>query len=320
MNKAAGSAAGKAENAGITTVASLVSNPSGDAASNGGSPGEPGSPQRGFRIEFPPSSRGTTSGGNPGLPGSSIGTDGLPDLVLAPCAPQLLCPNTRIGLIVPGNTVSGIVPLTPAGPWVPTGPATRLDPVAEAHNLVNHKAWPTITIGINPNPGVVAVPSWFWLQNYSGQTLTNSGTISETHQECRSVTVAGADPGDPPTTGLECHDVTNTMVVEARAGPTNYQWTFGDGRAGSQEEYPNPTGLGRAYTDPYTPSPVAWSYEFSSYGHPSGFHIEVQITFASEFRANGGAWSTLADVTRTYTGSHVVEQVLPLRVVSTSAP
>ncbi len=184
---------------------------------------------------------------------------------------------------------------------------TRLDPVAKAHDLVNHMAWPNIAIGINPNPGVVAMPSWFWIQNYSGQVLTNSGTISETHRECRSVT-------DGVTTGLECHDVTNSMTVEARVGPTNYEWVFGDGQPHSDQTYPNPIGLGRAYTDPHTASPVAWSYEFDSYGHPEGFPISVAISFMAEFRASGSAWAGLDPVTRTWDGNHVVEQVVPLVV------
>jgi hypothetical protein len=62
------------------------------------------------------------------------------------------------------------------------------------------------------------------------------------------------------TTGLECHDVTNSITVEARVGPTKYEWMFGDGRKNSDQVFPNPIGLGRAYTDPHTPSPVAWSY------------------------------------------------------------
>ena len=106
------------------------------------------------------------------------------------------------------------------------------------------------------------------------------------------------------------------MTVDARVGPTNYQWTFGDGRADSQQNYPNPAGLGRAYTDPHAASPVAWSYEFSSYGHPDGFPISVAISFISEFRANGGPWAGLDPVTQTYTGNHIVEQVQPLRVAS----
>jgi hypothetical protein len=168
--------------------------------------------------------------------------------------------------------------------------------------------WPKISIGINPNPGIVALASWFWIQNYSGQPLTNSGTVSETHQECRTVS-------DGITSALECHDVTNSITVDTRAEPTSYEWVFGDGRANSDQTYPNPKGLGRAYTDPNTPSPVAWSYEFSSYGYPDGFPITVEVTFQAEFRANGGAWAELQSVKRTYHGNHVVRQVVPLRTL-----
>ena len=207
--------------------------------------------------------------------GNGSGLGGPPSANTIPCGtPQWQCFTTPGGSTyfgVPATSFQGILPFTPAGPWIPTGPVTRLNPVAKAHDLVNHMAWPDVTIGINPNPGVVAIKSWFWIQNYAGQVLTNSGTISETHQECRTVSFPGANPGDPPGRGLECHDVTNTMTVDARVGPANYQWTFGDGRAGSQLDYPNPAGLGRAYTDPHTASPVAWSYEFSSLGHPDGF-------------------------------------------------
>jgi hypothetical protein len=34
----------------------------------------------------------------------------------------------------------------------------------------------------------------------------------------------------------------------------------------------------------------------------------------AEFRANGSGWAALDPVTRTYTGNHVVEQVVPLIV------
>jgi hypothetical protein len=290
----------------------------------GGDAGSPPSGGGSFSGGTPPISGGNTHGGGGGGggrgSGNGSGLGGPPSENTIPCGtPQWQCFTTPGGSTyfgVPATSFQGMLPFTPAGPWIPTSATTRLDPVAKAHDLVNHMAWPNITIGINPNPGVVAIKSWFWIQNYAGQVLTNSGTISETHQECRTVSFPGANPGDPPGHGLECHDVTNTMTVDARVGPTNYQWTFGDGRADSQQDYPNPAGLGRAYTDPHAASPVAWSYEFSSYGHPDGFPISVAISFMSEFRANGGPWAGLDPVTQTYSGNHIVEQVQPLRVAN----
>jgi hypothetical protein len=193
----------------------------------------------------------------------------------------------------------------------------RLDPVAEARTLVRNIPWPKVTIGSNPNPGIVALGNggdWFWVKGYNGQTLSDSGTISETHQECRVVSVPRANPGDPPSSGLECHNVTNTLTVDVAAGPKSYEWNFGDGRRGSDVTYPGRSGLGRAYTDANTSSPVAWSYEFSSYGHPSGFTITCKITFGAEFRVNGGGWVALEPVTQTYTGNHVVRAVVPMVV------
>ena len=327
LHNALGNAAGKSDQSGITTTAHMDPQPSGGVLPGGGDAGSPPSGGGSFSGGAPPISGGGSRGGGGGGrggggggSGNGLGLGGPPSANTIPCGtPQFQCFTTPGGSTyfgVPATSFQGMLPFTPAGPWIPTGPVTRLNPVAKAHDLVNHMAWPNITIGINPNPGVVAIKSWFWIQNYAGQVLTNSGTISETHQECRTVSFPGANPGDPPGHGLECHDVTNTMTVDARVGPTNYQWTFGDGRAGSQLDYPNPAGLGRAYTDPHTPSPVAWSYEFSSFGHPDGFPITVAISFMSEFRANGGPWAGLDPVTQTYTGSHVVEQVQPLRVAN----
>jgi len=330
LKNAVGTAAGNSDQSGIITTGHIDPQPSGGVLAAGGDAGSPPSGGGRFSGGTPPISGGSSHGGGGGGgggrggggqgSGNGRGLGGPPSENTIPCGtPQWQCFTTPGGSTyfgVPATSFQGMLPFTPAGPWIPTGPVTRLDPVAKAHDLVNHMGWPTVTIGINPNPGVVALKSWFWIQNYAGQVLTNSGTISETHQECRTVSFAGANPGDPPGRGLECHDVTNTMTVDARVGPTNYQWTFGDGRAGSQENYPNPAGLGRAYTDPHTASPVAWSYEFSSYGHPDGFPISVAISFISEFRANGGPWAGLDPVTQTYTGSHIVEQVEPLRVAS----
>jgi len=314
-----GRAGATTDNNGMTVGGQVNVQPVGGSASNDGSPGQPGSPGGSYLRGRPPLDRSTNNRQGDGVPGGGSGLGGPPSQDTIPCGtPQFQCLTTTRGsrLFVPGSSWGGDIPFAPAGPWVPSGPVTRLDPVAEAATLISTTAWPSVTIGVNPNPGVVAIKSWFWIQNYAGQVLTNTGTISETHQECRSVSVASPNPGDPPTRGLECHDITNTMVVETRAGPTNYQWTFGDGRAGSQQDYPPPIGLGRAYTDPHSASPVAWSYEFSSLGHPAGFPISVAISFMAEFRANGGPWAGLDPVTQTYAGNHIVEQVQPLRVAS----
>jgi hypothetical protein len=318
LTNAVGAAEGKSDQSGVTTMAHIDPQPSAAELPGADGPGTPGNDGRSFSGGTPPRQGGSRWGGllpnggggdGSGKPGPFLG--GPPSQNTLPCGtPHWQCftvPSGSTYFSVPASTFQGVVPFTPAGPWIPTGPVTRLDPVAKAHDLVNHMAWPSITIGINPNPGIVAMASWFWIQNYSGQVLTNSGAISETHQECRTVIVSG-------TPGLECHNVTNSMTVEARVGPTTYEWNFGDKQPHSDVTYSNPKGLGRAYTDPRTPSPVAWSYEFDSYGYDNGFPVSVAISFMAEFRANGGAWAGLDPVTRTWNGNHVVEQVVPLVV------
>src|ERR1700682_5865131 len=47
-------AAGKADNTGLTTIASIVPDPSGGSVSNDGSPGSPGNPGGNFGGNIPP--------------------------------------------------------------------------------------------------------------------------------------------------------------------------------------------------------------------------------------------------------------------------
>jgi hypothetical protein len=330
LNAAMGTAGAKADQSGLSAAAQVVPQPSEvSIPGNGGSPGT----LPVDRSQYPGGTRGNRYGGgvpptyNPGDGGGEM-TSGKPPTLggpssqnTIPCGtPEFVCFNTPGGRTfwgVPASSWGGFTSAVPAGPWIPTGAVTRLDPIAEARRLVSSMAWPNVTIGSNPNPGIVALGNggdWFWVQGYNGQTLTNRGTISETHHECRVVSVPSPNPGDPPSSGLECQSVTNTLTVEVAAGPKSYEWNFGDGRKGSDVTYAGPTGLGRAYTDANTPSPVAWSYEFSSYGHPGGFTITCRITFGAEFRVNGGAWVALDPVTQTYSGSHVVRAVVPMVV------
>src|SRR6202030_3767174 len=103
-----------------------------------------------------------------------------------------------------------------------------------------------------PDSGRAQLPLWFWVLNYDGGVRTKSGSQSETHTQCR------LDAGN-----LECEPVTTTITVDLRETPTLYAWDFGDGRTaqdGNPATFISSTGLGRAYTDPYTPSPVQHKY------------------------------------------------------------
>jgi len=189
LKSAVGDAAAKADKTGVTTVAQVVAQPADvSAPGNGGSPGNP--PVDG--SEYSGGTRGRRYGGglpptyNPGGGGENTtgGTaptlGGPPSQNTIPCGtPVFVCFNTPDGRTfwgVPASSWGGFSSAVPAGPWIPTGPVTRLDPVAEARRLVSRMAWPNVTIGSNPNPGIVALGNggdWFWVQGYNGQTLTN---------------------------------------------------------------------------------------------------------------------------------------------------
>src|SRR5947209_6268345 len=82
----------------------------------------------------------------------------------------------------------------------------------------------------------------------------------------------------------------NAVVRET---PTLYDWDFGDGRTandGHPSTFATNTGLGRAYTDPYSPSPVLHKYVLSSlkFVDQGGFPIVLKITWHAQFRVNGG--------------------------------
>lgn len=219
--------------------------------------------------------------------------------------------TTRGVFPVPLGGLPASSPPAQGGPttaWVPQGPVVQIDPWAVAAGLAGEARLPGITLKVNPEPGVVAVPSWFWVDGYRGDAIEDSTTVEASHTECRLVN------GEP-----ECRLVDDSVTVELRLEPAEYTWEFGDGGRDSRRTFRDPRGLGRPYTDPNNPSPVAYAYEFSSYGRSAGFPIRLTVEWAAAFRANGGPWEALPPVRRTYDGQHVVEQVQPLRVAPQAA-
>lgn len=184
--------------------------------------------------------------------------------------------------------------------WAPVGPVPQIDPRAVAAQAEGEAPVPPITLQVNPNPGVVAVSSWFWVAGYDGRTISHSKTVSASHTECR------LNDGE-----IQCRPVDDSVTVEIRLTPSSYRWDFGDGQRGSVQSFPNPEGLGRRYTDPQHASPVQWSYEFSSYGQPNGFPIHLTVTFDAVFSANGGAVQALPPLDHIYDANFVVRQSVP---------
>jgi hypothetical protein len=177
----------------------------------------------------------------------------------------------------------------------------------------NDLGFPPIALKANPDPGLAQLDSWFWAANYDGTVRTRSGSQSETHTQCR------LNNGN-----LECEAITNTITVDVREIPTLYTWDFGDGRT-AQDGHPatfgTSSGLGRAYTDPYTPSSVLHKYVLSSlkFFDAGGYPIILRITWNAAFRVNGGGWQNLGPTTGTFTSRHQVRESWPVGVTNATS-
>jgi hypothetical protein len=92
--------------------------------------------------------------------------------------------------------------------WLPIDPdpvAPRpVSPRSVAESLREEIPMPAVDIKINPDVGLVGSESWFWIEGYSGEPITNS-------------TDAFGN------------------IVEVEARPTSYEWSFGDGTVISTE-------------------------------------------------------------------------------------
>jgi hypothetical protein len=210
--------------------------------------------------------------------------------------------NKQLG----GFAVGGWTLDTPATPgrttaFAPIGAVTHIDPWSLAVSAEHEAPPPPVSLKSNPDPGVVAIPSWFWVAGYDGASITHSKTQHASHTECRLLA------GVP-----NCRTVDDSVTVNVRLTPTKYTWNFGDGRTGSVQSYTPDTGLGRAYTDATHASPVQWSYEFDSRDFAGGFPIELTIAFAGAFQANGGSWQSLPAIEDNWTAGLVMRQVQTL--------
>ncbi len=165
--------------------------------------------------------------------------------------------------------------------WIPTGaadppavvvgnpPVAAVDPVAVAAEVLGIVPLPPIRVGANPGTGLVALPSWFWIDGYDGRRLSGSRAV-----------------------GL--------VVVEVEIWPQNYHWSFGDGAS------LDTLSVGRAYPEE---SDVRHTYERSSLGAGGAFDTRLEIAFAAQFRVNGGPWTPLPPVVQSYSRAYPVQQL-----------
>src|SRR5205807_8071816 len=84
------------------------------------------------------------------------------------------------------------------------------DPYPLAVRMAVELPPPDLRIGMNPARGMVAVPTWFWVEGYDGGTLSTSETVLEQHEQCHYVVIRGADrlpsldENGRPRTRLDC--------------------------------------------------------------------------------------------------------------------
>lgn len=147
-------------------------------------------------------------------------------------------------------------------------PGGSVDPRSLAQSLLSRIPLPEITIGVNPGTGLVALPSWFWVEGYDGAPITASASLGG-------------------------------VTVEVEVTPEDYRWRFGDGAEQST------LSLGRRYPEP---SDLRHTYEQSSLGVGGAYTVRLDVTFRVRFRVAGGGVGELAPITRAYTADYPVQQ------------
>ena len=163
--------------------------------------------------------------------------------------------------------------LPPAAPG-----GVGVDPRELAMQLFRDAPIAPLRVSVNPNPGLVQVPNWFWISGGLSGPLGLSGTLEippEVGDDVPLTVVPADSPRRRPTT--------RTVEVEVRSA--GYVWDFGDGTA------PQLVGSrGQAFPQA---SEVAHVYRFSSFYTRGGFPITVQARYVASFRVDGGAWESL---------------------------
>jgi hypothetical protein len=205
---------------------------------------------------------------------------------------------------------------------IPTN--ARFDPYPLAVRLAAELPPPDLRIGMNPAKGMVAVPTWFWVEGYDGGTLSQSETVLEQHTICHYVTTRGAD-GFPsldatgrPATTIKCTEEDTTFVVSVRLWPGHVRWDFGDKHArdiSCASIGDCGDALGQPFVDVSHPSPIHHPYVWSSLGvngAQDAYRIGLAITFSADYQVsvNGQSqgWHSLPNRTLTWNAIHQVQE------------
>lgn len=136
---------------------------------------------------------------------------------------------------------------------------------------------PEVQVRMNPDTGLVNLPTWLWAEGYRGQDLFASQSWSP--------------PYEPAT-------------IEVRYSLKRYLWNFADG--GQIET----RSLGHPYP---AESDIKNAYGWSSRTEPGGvFHLALTIEWAVEYRVNGGPPQPLPPAQRRYEALYPVQELQPV--------
>ena len=286
--KLSGSTSARPEGDGIRVVTNVEGSQVGGAGGGGGGPptdttvGQPAGGTSGGRLTAGPCVF-VAEASNPSWWQTLVGEI---DYYVAPCAP-------------PGDE--------PAVPF--------------ARDLAQRVPLPKLEIRISPDPGLVAVPTRYWIDSYQGQPLGDSGSLVLPPLVGPEVPL-WEYPADCP-----CREP-RVLVVDVQVWPVGYRWSFGDGRPDGRSPGPvfatgslgRPAPQGDPRRAPVA-GEIAHTYEFASFYTGGGFPVGVEATFVAAFRVNGGEWRQL-DVTLAQRGTtrHRVQEIQVLLDGGTADP
>lgn len=154
------------------------------------------------------------------------------------------------------------------GVRVETDPGESIDPLNLAMSLLDQIQLPEMRIRFNPDTGLVALASWFWVEGYDGAPIHRTATLGP-------------------------------ITVDVEVTPTSYRWNFGDGAVVET------TSLGKPYPQE---SDLRHTFERSSLGAGGSYQITVEVAFTIQFRVNGGPWQPLAPIARSMSAPYPVQQ------------
>ncbi|PKN81925.1 MAG: hypothetical protein CVU47_04940 [Chloroflexi bacterium HGW-Chloroflexi-9] len=148
-------------------------------------------------------------------------------------------------------------------------PGASVDPLTVAESILGAVPVPPVTVSANPGIGMVAMPSWFWVDGYDGAPLYGAETL-----------------------GL--------ITVQVEVTPERYDWSFGDGHTLVTNS------LGQRFP---AESDIQHIYERSSASTGGAFPVRLDITFSTRYRVNGGAWLPLEPIVHSFALDYPVQQL-----------